>query len=134
MRQFRQTLGDVLFSSLSLYFNTVGSVCLSCGTDRTRTYELRREEIYSLRQLPLCDDPKIRKGEDGSVDISFYDWHYYDDSKLQMYHLHHQVNIHSFPNQPIYLAHPPRLELGTTVLETGMIPFHHRCLLFQQPR
>jgi hypothetical protein len=35
------------------------------------------------------------------VDISFYDWRYYDDSKLQMYHLHHQVNIHSFPNQPI---------------------------------
>mgnify|MGYP007004379948 CR=1 FL=1 len=73
-----------------------------CGTDRTRTYELRREEIYSLRQLPLCDDPKVRKGEDGSVDISFYDWHYYDDFKLRMYHLHHQVNIHSFPNQPLY--------------------------------
>ena len=112
MRQFRQTLGDVLFSSLSLYFNTVGSVCLSCGNDRTRTYELRREEIYSLRQLPLCDVPKIRKGEDGSVDISFYDWHYYDDFKLQMYHLHHQVNIHSFPNQP--LAQEERIELPTT--------------------
>ena len=83
MRQFRQTLGDVLFSSLSLYFNTVGSVCLSCGNDRTRTYELRREEIYSLRQLPLCDDPKIRKGEDGRVDNSFYDWHYYDDSNSE---------------------------------------------------
>lgn len=76
-----------------------------CGTDRTRTYELRREEIYSLRQLPLCDDPKVRKGEDGSVDISFYDWRYYDDFKLQMYHLYHQVNIHSFPNQPLYLLH-----------------------------
>ncbi len=83
MRQFRQTLGDVLFSSLSLYFNTVGSVCLSCGNDRTRTYELRGEEIYSLRQLPLCDVPKIRKGEDGRVDNSFYDWHYYDDSNSE---------------------------------------------------
>ena len=90
----------------------MGSVCLSCGTDRTRTYELRREGIYSPQQLPLCDDPKIRKGEDGSVDISFYDWHYYDDSKLQMYHLHHQVNIHSFPNQP--LAQEERIELPTT--------------------
>ena len=28
-----------------------------CGNDRTRTYELRREEIYSLQQLPLCDTP-----------------------------------------------------------------------------
>ena len=26
---------------------------------------------------------KIRKVEDGSVDIYFYDWHYYDDSNSE---------------------------------------------------
>jgi hypothetical protein len=90
--------------------------------------QCRKTDDLQSSEQPLLNTPKIRKGEDGSVDISFYDWRYYDDSKLQMYHLHHQVNIHSFPNQPIYLAHLPRLELGTTGLESGMIPFHYRCL------
>ena len=76
-----------------------------CGTDRTRTYELRREEIYSLQQLPLCDDPKVRKGEDGSVDISFYDWHYYGSSNsddviiIQLpttSHHHSPINLYIF--------------------------------------
>ena len=64
--------------------------------------QCRKTDDLQSSEQPLLNDPKVRKGEDGSVDISFYDWHYYDDFKLRMYHLHHQVNIHSFPNQPLY--------------------------------
>ena len=34
-----------------------------CGKRGTRTPELRREQIYSLRQLPLCDLPKFTERE-----------------------------------------------------------------------
>jgi hypothetical protein len=47
-----------------------------CGSSWTRTNELERGKIYSLLPLPLGDTPKLRKGEDGCVDNSFYDWHY----------------------------------------------------------
>ena len=34
-----------------------------CGKRGTRTPELRREQIYSLRQLPLCDLPNFTERE-----------------------------------------------------------------------
>ena len=36
-----------------------------CGGGWTRTTELRRGQIYSLLQLPLCDSPKIYEPIDG---------------------------------------------------------------------
>ena len=35
-------------------------------------------QIYSLLSQPIAQLSQFRKGEDGSVDIPFYDWRYYD--------------------------------------------------------
>ena len=59
---------------------------------------------------------QVRKGEDGSVDISFYDWHYCGSFKLRQ---RYNVYTHSLPDalrchSPINLfARVERFELPT---------------------
>ena len=45
---------------------------------------------------------QVRKGEDGSVDISFYDWHYYGslNSDDVLFQPLPGIFTSSFPNQP----------------------------------
>jgi hypothetical protein len=47
---------------------------------RTKDLFFRRELLYPAE---LRNQEKIRKVEDGSVDIYFYDWRYYDDSNSE---------------------------------------------------
>ena len=43
------------------HFNIKNNPHSFCGRGWTRTTELRRGQIYSLLQLPLCDSPPLRK-------------------------------------------------------------------------
>ncbi len=70
---------------------------------------------------------KVRKGEDGRVDISFYDWHYYDDSNseyttsiIRLTYIPSPINLKIYErmSQP-----PPSLILHTLTAQRGLTDY-----------
>ncbi len=66
---FRLTGGSLYHLSFRPFFG---------GRGGTRTPKVSRRQIYSLLNQPIAQLSQFRKGEDGSVDIPFYNWRYYD--------------------------------------------------------
>ena len=71
VRSYNPRINSTMLSQLSYL-----SIC--CGREGTRTPKVSRRQIYSLLSQPIAQLSQFRKGEDGSVDIPFYDWRYYD--------------------------------------------------------
>lgn len=49
----------IAWKAIALPNELLPLLCRFCGEEWTRTTELRRGQIYSLLQLPLCDFPNI---------------------------------------------------------------------------
>ena len=88
--------GPTDYESAALTYWAMGP---KCGSSWTRTNELERGKIYSLLPLPLGDTPvqERRRWSSGHLLLwlALLWW-----LQLRIYHLHHQVIVYPFPNQP----------------------------------
>jgi len=81
-----------------------------CGSRRTRTSGAEANDLQSF-VIAATRYSQVRKGEDGRVDNSFYDWHYLMISTPRISNLHHQVAI---SHSPINLCTDARQRFPTT--------------------
>ena len=75
---------------------------------------------------------QIRKGEDGCVDISFYDWHYFGvflPTPMILTEIHSRVISTTIPQSTLHARQDSNLKL--LVLETSTLPIELRTRFFK---